>query len=64
MNSDVARNKEHGGEEVTYVWKRSARFRKNGGWTKETVLGAARKGEDPMSIPWGDIVQAPRRIVS
>jgi hypothetical protein len=62
MNSDVARSKERSGEEVTYVWKRSVRFRKNGGWTKETVLGARRKKEDPMSVPWGDIVQTPRGV--
>jgi hypothetical protein len=60
MKSDVARSKEHRGEEVTYVWKRSARFRKNGGWTKETVLGARRKGEEPVAIPWRGIVRTPR----
>jgi hypothetical protein len=59
--TDLKRISAESKEDVTYLWVSSQRR----GAKKKRVSPAPRPGRsvDPMSIPWGDIVETPLRIL-
>jgi hypothetical protein len=47
-------------DEVTYLWVHSQRRPKKGG---APVSRTPARSADPLSAPWGDIVETPLRII-
>jgi hypothetical protein len=56
-------NDEAADDDVTYVWRSQKRQKSDKRKARGTVPVPDSKKEDPMFIPWGDIVESPKRLL-
>lgn len=55
----VGKKQAPNGADVAYLWTRSGRRKK----PQVRRPGSSARREDPMFIPWGDIVEFPLRVI-